>query len=312
MQMTLQELLPKNSQKPTVGVEDFLAKLSRSLEKGEGLKIQEELLSLKYSDLLKYENQRYYSSKMLQDCLTTRGGRTLGTILTGMDELGYDVQWQCINSKDYVPQNRYRIFIIANLRGTGRPKVFPFGRTNEKTLIQLIGGSQGNRVYDVGGLSCTLAGEAGGKGAKTGLYLVAQSYGKLIQQEKVACLDANYYKGRDNRGGRTHVLIKEATKKGYDITQEGDSINLAVPESETRRGRIGKGVANTLDTSCNQGVLEGARIRRLTPKECFRLQGFPDKYFERAAKVNSDSQLYRQAGNSVTVTAIYEIARRLT
>lgn len=53
------------------------------------------------------------------------------------------------------------------------------------------------------------------------------------------------------------------------------------------------------------------RIRKLTPKECFRLQGFPDKYFERAQAVNSDSQLYKQAGNSVTVTVIYEIARRL-
>lgn len=71
----------------------------------------------------------------------------------------------------------------------------------------------------------------------------------------------------------------------------------------------------TLDTSCDVGVLEyeGKRIkvRKLTPKECFRLQGFPDEYFERAAEVNSDSQLYKQAGNSVTVNVIYEIARRL-
>lgn len=70
----------------------------------------------------------------------------------------------------------------------------------------------------------------------------------------------------------------------------------------------------TLDTSCDVGVLEyeGKRIkvRKLTPKECFRLQGFPDEYFERAAEVNSDSQLYKQAGNSVTVNVIYEIARR--
>lgn len=71
----------------------------------------------------------------------------------------------------------------------------------------------------------------------------------------------------------------------------------------------------TLDTGCEVGVLEheGKRmkIRKLTPKECFRLQGFPDEYFERAAEVNSDSQLYKQAGNSVTVNVIYEIARRL-
>jgi DNA (cytosine-5)-methyltransferase 1 len=127
------------------------------------------------------------------------------------------------------------------------------------------------------------------------------------------------------------LLIPEATKKGYAEAREGDSINLAVLGSKTRRGRVGKGIANTLDTSCNQGVIAPClhgfehgtngqfnnqlkaigMIRRLTPKECFRLQGFPDEYFERAAAVNSDSQLYKQAGNSVTVNVIYEIARRL-
>ncbi|WP_321169963.1 DNA cytosine methyltransferase [Gottschalkia purinilytica] len=53
------------------------------------------------------------------------------------------------------------------------------------------------------------------------------------------------------------------------------------------------------------------QIRRLTPRECFRLQGFPDWAFDKAREVNSDSQLYKQAGNSVTVNVIYEIAKRL-
>lgn len=74
-------------------------------------------------------------------------------------------------------------------------------------------------------------------------------------------------------------------------------------------------IAPTLDTGCEVGVVEEEgkiiRVRKLTPKECFRLQGFPDEYFERAATVCSDSQLYKQAGNSVTVNVIYEIARRL-
>ena len=107
------------------------------------------------------------------------------------------------------------------------------------------------------------------------------------------------------------VMISEATKKGYAVATEDDSINLAVPGSKTRRGRVGKNIANTLDTSCNQATLSQGRIRRLTPKECWRLQGFPDEYFERARAVNSDSQLYKQAGNSVTVNVIYEIAKRL-
>jgi DNA (cytosine-5)-methyltransferase 1 len=109
----------------------------------------------------------------------------------------------------------------------------------------------------------------------------------------------------------SRIIVKEATKQGYAIATEGDSINLEHPNSKTRRGRVGKGVAQTLTTSCNQATLDGYRIRKLTPKECFRLQGFSDEYFERARAVNSDSQLYKQAGNSVTVNVIYEIAKRL-
>lgn len=107
------------------------------------------------------------------------------------------------------------------------------------------------------------------------------------------------------------VLVREATQKGYAEAGIGDSINLAVPGSETRRGRVGKGVANTLDTSCNQGVFDGCRIRRLTPRECWRLQGVPDYLFELAQAVNSDTQLYKQAGNGVTVNVVFEIAWRL-
>ena len=108
------------------------------------------------------------------------------------------------------------------------------------------------------------------------------------------------------------VVVREATSKGYSEAEPGDSINLAVPNSNTRRGRVGKGLANTLDTGCQQAVVgKNLTIRKLTPLECFRLQGFPDEYFRRAAEVNSDSQLYKQAGNSVTVNVIHEIARRL-
>lgn len=115
------------------------------------------------------------------------------------------------------------------------------------------------------------------------------------------------------------LKIKEATSKGYAEAQEGDSINLSVPESKTRRGRVGKSVANTLDTSCEQGVPViwydkykcYIAIRKLTPRECFRLQGWADDYFEKAEFVNSDSQLYKQAGNGVTVNVVYEIARAI-
>ena len=104
------------------------------------------------------------------------------------------------------------------------------------------------------------------------------------------------------------MLVKEATKQGYTEAGIGDSINFSVPNSKTRRGRVGKGVAHALLTSCAQGVFDGCRIRRLTPRECFRLQGIDDVLFDRAQAVNSDSQLYKQAGNGVTVNVVYMIA----
>lgn len=108
------------------------------------------------------------------------------------------------------------------------------------------------------------------------------------------------------------IRIKEATKRGFAEAEFGDSVNFSVPNSKTRRGRVGKKIAHTLDTACNQAVLtEDFRIRRLTPKETWRLQGFSDSAFERASKVNSDTQLYRQAGNSVSVPVIFAIAQRL-
>lgn len=105
------------------------------------------------------------------------------------------------------------------------------------------------------------------------------------------------------------VKVKNATKTGYEEAHLGDGIVLAYPNSDTRRGRVGKGCSQTLDTRCQMGTLmRCGRIRRLTPKECFRLQGFPDELYERAASVNSDSQLYKQAGNAVTATVAYALA----
>lgn len=126
------------------------------------------------------------------------------------------------------------------------------------------------------------------------------------------------------------VKVAEATKQGYSECRVGvDSVNLSVPGSKTRRERVGQEIANTLDTSCNQGIFVQVSeeltvyaawyekyqcyiaIRRLTPKECFRLQGWTDDYFEKAQFVNSDSQLYKQAGNGVTVNVIEAIAEKL-
>ena len=107
------------------------------------------------------------------------------------------------------------------------------------------------------------------------------------------------------------LLIKEATKKGYAEARPGDGVNICYPGSNTRRGRVGKSISQTL-TCQPQGVMERyGRIRRLTPRECFRLQGFDEEQIDRVLAVVSDSQAYKQAGNSVTVNVVHAIGLKL-
>lgn len=110
----------------------------------------------------------------------------------------------------------------------------------------------------------------------------------------------------------TALPVRNGTKLGYDLAYPGDGVCLSYPKSESRRGRVGKGCSQTLDTGCMMGtVTKCGKIRRLTPRECFRLQGFPDELYERAAVVNSETQLYKQAGNAVTATVAYAVAMAL-
>ena len=111
------------------------------------------------------------------------------------------------------------------------------------------------------------------------------------------------------RGG---MAIKTANKKGYDMANDGDGIDLAYPDSKTRRGRVGHGVAKTIPTGDSQGTLDGYRIRKLTPRECWRLMGFSDEDFEKAQATGmSNTQLYKQAGNSIVVNVLAGILSNL-
>lgn len=151
-------------------------------------------------------------------------GRTFATILGALSELGYDVAWQVLNSADFgVPQSRKRVYIAGYLRERCPGEIFSFTETNGASLIQSIPGNQGNRVYSSGGLSCTLTSEAGGFGGKSGLYEVG-------------------------------LPIKVKTKSGYQLAMPGDSIDLAYPTLNSRRGRVGHQIAHTVTTNSTQGL----------------------------------------------------------
>lgn len=155
--------------------------------------------------------------------LSHDSGRTFATILASLDELGYDVTWQVLNSADFgVPQSRKRVYIVGYLREKCAGAILSFAEANGKNIIQVMPGSQGNRVYSDQGLGVTLTSQAGGFAGKTGLYQVG-------------------------------IPIKVNTKKGYQIAKPGDSIDLAYPNQNTRRGRVGKDIAHTVTPGNTQG-----------------------------------------------------------
>lgn len=256
--------------------------------------------------------------------LSSGGGRDYLDYLSILDEAGYDLEWQVFNSKDYgVPQNRERIYTLGHLRRKGRRQVLPLSRESSSHLKQLVGGMQSYRVYDPSGIATTLVGEGGGLGAKTGLYLIDQSLTGPKLTEEARCITARYTAGATKRTAMNSgvlevqpiltqgIKVRNGTKQGYQLAEVGDSVDLSYPSSLTRRARVGRGIAHNLSCSCQMGTVvwngRVVKIRRLTPKECFRLQGFNDDLFEKAKAVNSDAQLYKQAGNGVTVPVVYAI-----
>jgi DNA (cytosine-5)-methyltransferase 1 len=233
---------------------------------------------------LKNKRPRHFIFENVKGLLSHDGGKTLQVIFGVLTDLGYEYQWQVLNSKDHgVPQSRERVYIIGHLRGECRPEVFPITR-NAETTLNYVGGilskqnmmllkdgkhksrnfSQGNRVYSSTGLSTTLASQAGGLGAKTGLYFIDLSMKEAKLTETARTIQARYYKGYSTRKGET------------------------------------------------SGVTDGKRIRRLTPTECEKLQGFPVGWTEYGLSESiSDTQRYKCIGNAVTVNVVKAIISKL-
>ncbi len=167
--------------------------------------------------------------------LSHDGGRTFATILLTLSELGYDVAWQVLNSKNFgVPQSRKRVYIIGYLRERCPGEILSFTESNVKALAQILPGREGDRVYSTDGVAVTLTSNAGGFGGKTGLYEMS-------------------------------LPVKSLTKSGYQVAYPGDSIDLAYPNQNTRRGRVGDKIAHTITPGNTQGVFfidmnEGAKL----------------------------------------------------
>ena len=216
------------------------------------------------------ENQpEWLIAENVKNLLSIDGGRGFFEVLTEMGGRGYTVEWRVYNSKDYgVPQNRERVYIVGHYGESARRPLLPIRRESTAALREIVGGRQGERVYDGNGISCTLSSQGGGCGAKTGLYTFIDlcKKGNVRTTDTARTLLARYNKGQPNRPAECSGVL----------------------ESD-----------------------ESIRIRRLTPKECFKLQGFTDEQFDKAAAVNSETQLYKQAGNAVTINVVKEIGRHI-
>jgi DNA (cytosine-5)-methyltransferase 1 len=245
---------------------------------------------------------------------SSNDGRDFAAILQEFTNIGgYRLEWELLNTNRVLPQNRERVYLVGySTKPAGDWRgVLPI-RT------QYRGTNEGTR--EATNVRALVA------GAKSG--------------------------GRHST--MTLLKVRSATSRGYEEAQEGDSINLTAINSTTRRGRVGKQTAQTLDTMCNQAVItpkilgytrdakgkvtsrhlkdeagtihsssgsggntdqyvKDYRIRRLTPIECERLQGFPDNHtaygiYDGEVKKVSNTQRYKQCGNAVTVDIVALVA----
>ena len=372
IQMTLEMWMPEACPKLTAGVLAHPVRISLLQENEQDLggdrsslvrevfRILREIKEESRPEWLIYEN--------VKGMLSSNRGFDFLEILLAMDELGYDIEWQLFNSKDWgVPQNRERVYTVGHLRRCGARKIFPIEGTDGENSIKQLANAALPCFVDINcgaGIKqtenarslqaryckgiCNRSGEMSGviipinedillpgnnynqrKVVHTpdGISRTLISSGHSGNEPKIAIPVQTSDREKKGQNGRR---FKENEEPMFILTsQDRHGVGIEIREATKRRGRVGRQIANTLDTSCSQGIFVQVSdeltvyaiwykkyqcyiaIRKLTPKECFRLQGWEDIYFERAAFVNSDSQLYKQAGNGVTVSVVYMIGKAI-
>lgn len=265
------------------------------------------------------------------------------------ESVPYHIYYKVLNAKNYnIPQNRERVFIVGIRDDEDNNFTWPREEVLTKRLKDVLESEVDDKYY-LGDKMIEGLVQDGKKQFINQNTQASQVYSTNGLGQSLCAGTHGYANG--------YVFVNSATKKGFEIAEIGeDSINLEHPNSETRRGRVGDKVAQTLTTSCNQGVatydtpkvkfqltggkwdntheqsrrvydengisptihtmgggnqepktFEGFRIRKLTPRECFRLMDFPETFTWPV----SDSQAYKQAGNSICVGVLAGIINKL-
>lgn len=265
--------------------------------------------------ILKNKRPPYLLLENVKGLLSHDNGRTFETIMRTLDELGYDTQWQVCNSKDFgVPQNRERVFIVGNIRGISRPKVFPF-KSDERMVIRKKDPSIANTIT---------ANYWKGPAASRPLIGTYRTHkdGKGFREMKMGISPTIPARAREDGSGQPVVAIPVMSpdrpnkkQNGRRFKENGDP-SFTLTEQDRHgvlmcpHGTNPGGVKKLPNLRAHSGAIHNEiilpDIRRLTPLECERLQGFPDNW---TAGV-SDTQRYKQLGNAVTVNVVYEIMRR--
>lgn len=292
---------------------------------------------------------KYVIWENVKNLLSKKHKHNFDDYIRQMELLGYNSTYQVLNAKDYgVPQNRERVFTVSIRKDLPYNFHFPsplppvklkdvlesdveekyylsdeqvasFQKDSDKQQAKGNGFKFSPRDPDT--YATCISTRAGGR--KTDNFIKVVGRVNAISGHDIlkrvyspdGCSPTLSTMGGGNTEPKITVPIKTANKQGFDMATDGDGIDLAYPDSKTRRGRVGHGVSKTIMTSDSMGTLEtdgvNYRIRKLTPKECWRLMGFADEDFEKAAKLNSNTQLYKQAGNSIVVDVLYNIFKEL-